>query len=66
MSMERPDILLAIFSLLQHSQSTTACVESFSVLRKLLGIDRNFKIENVNNMSFWILILACDGRVGCL
>ena len=38
----------AVCSLLYHSQPTTAFVErSFSMLRKLLAEDRNFKVENV-------------------
>ena len=45
--MEKPDILLAIYSLLQHSQLTTDFVErSFSMLRKLLAQDGNFQVEN--------------------
>ena len=47
-NMERPDILPTVYSLLQHSQPTTASVQrSFFVLRKLLVTDRYFKVENV-------------------
>ena len=39
-----------IYSLLQHSQPTTASVKrNLSMLRKLLAKDRNLKVENVNS-----------------
>ena len=52
--MERQDILLAVYHMLQNSQPTSASVErSFSMLK-------NFKIENVRhymvlhfNVSTW-------------
>jgi len=47
-NMERQDISPAVYSLLQNSQPTTASVErSFSMLKKLLAKDRNFKAKNV-------------------
>ena len=47
-NMVRPDISPAVYSLLQYSQHTTASVErSFSLLRKLLAKDRNFRVKNV-------------------
>jgi len=63
---ERQDISSAVFSFLQNSQSTTAVAErSFSMLKKLLAKDRNFKAENVqhymilhfNSSTWW---LACS------
>ena len=46
--MERPDISPAVYSLLQHFQPTTASVKtSFSMLQKLLAMDRKFKVKNV-------------------
>ena len=46
MNMERPDFSPAVYSLPQHSPSTTASGESsFSMLQKLLAKDRN--CENV-------------------
>ena len=47
MNMERSDISPAVYSLLQHSQHTTASVESFSMLRKLLAKNKNVKVENI-------------------
>ena len=45
--MERQDISPAVFHMLQNSQSTFASVErSFSMLKRLLAKDRNFKVEN--------------------
>lgn len=50
MRMERPDISPAEYCLLQHCQPTSASVErSFSMLRKLLAKDRNFKGHNVKH-----------------
>ena len=44
MNMEKPDISPAIYSLLQHSQHTTAFVEkSFSVLRSKTVDDFTFQ-----------------------
>ena len=46
MSMERPDISPAVYSLLQDFQPTkpTACLEtSFFMWQKLLAKDKNFK-----------------------
>ena len=46
--MERQDMLPAVYHMLQNSQPTSASVErSFSILKKLLAKDRNFKVENV-------------------
>ena len=60
-NMERKDISLAAYHMLQNSQPTSASVErSFSMLKKLLAKDRNFKVENVRhymilhfNVSTW-------------
>ena len=47
-NMERQDISPAMYHMLQNSQPTSASVErSFSMLKKLLAEDRNFKVENV-------------------
>ena len=49
-NMERQDILPAVYHMLQISQPTSASVErSFSMLKKLLAKDRNFKVENVRH-----------------
>ena len=49
-NMETQDISLAVYHMLQNSQPTSASVErSFSMLKKLLGKDRNFKDENVQH-----------------
>ena len=49
-NMERQDILLAVYHMLQNSQLTSAFVErSFSMLKKLLAKDKNFKAENVRH-----------------
>ena len=49
-NMERQDISPAVFHMLQNSQSTSASAErSFSMLKKLLAKDRNFKVENVRH-----------------
>ena len=48
--MERQDILPAVYHMLQNSQPTSATVERiFSMLKKFLAKDRNFKIENVRH-----------------
>ena len=48
MNMERPEILLAVCILLQHSHPTIPSVEkNFSMLRKLFAKDRIFKVEIV-------------------
>ena len=48
--MERQDILPAVYHMLQNSQPTSASVErSFSMLKKLLAKDRNFKVESVRH-----------------
>ena len=45
--MERQDISPAVYHMLQNSQPTFASVErSFTMLKKLLVKDRNFKVEN--------------------
>ena len=47
-SMERPNISQAVYTLLQHAQPTTASVErDFSMLQKLFAKGRNLKVENV-------------------
>ena len=47
-NMERQDISPAVYHMLQNSQPTSASVErSFSMLKKLLAKDKNFKTENV-------------------
>ena len=49
MHIERPNILPAVYSLFQLSQTTSVSVDrSFSMLRKLLARDRKFKVKNVN------------------
>ena len=49
-NMERQDISPAVYHMLQNSQPTSASVErSFSMLKKLLAKDRNFKVENVRH-----------------
>ena len=49
-NMERQDILPAVYHMLQNSQRTFASAErSFSMLKKLLAKDRNFKAENVRH-----------------
>ena len=49
-NMERQDISLAVYHMLQNSQPTSASVErSFSMLKKLLAKYRNFKVENVRH-----------------
>ena len=50
MNMERQGISPAVYHMLQNSQLTSAYVErSFSMLKKLLAEDRNFKVENVRH-----------------
>ena len=49
-NMERQDVSPAVYHMLQNSQPTSASVErSFSMLKKLLAKDRNFKAENVRH-----------------
>ena len=49
-NMERPDISPAVYHMLQNSQPTSTSLErNFSMLKKLLAKDRNFKIENVRH-----------------
>ena len=56
---ERLDIPSAVYSLLQYSQPTTASLErSFSMPRKLLTEDINFKVENAKEYMIYISILA--------
>ena len=46
--MERQDISPAMHHMLQNSQPTSASVErSFSMLKKLLAKDKNFKVKNM-------------------
>ena len=50
MNMERQDILPVAYHMLENSQPTSGSVErSFSILKKLLAKDRNFKVENVRH-----------------
>ena len=61
---ESQDISPAVYHMHQNSQPTSASVErSFSMLKKLLTKDRNFKVENVRhymilhfNASTWKLL----------
>ena len=56
MTLETADISSTVYSLLYHSQPTTASVErNFSMLRKQLAKDRNFKAENVKQYMIWTL-----------
>ena len=49
-NMERQDVSPAVYHMLQNSQPTSASVEgSFSMLKKLLAKDRNFKVKNVRH-----------------
>ena len=49
-NMERQDISPAVYHMLENAQPTSASAErSFSMLRKLLAKDRNFKVENVRH-----------------
>ena len=49
-NMERQAISPAVYHMLQNSQPTSASVErGFSMLKKLLAKDRNFKIRNVRH-----------------
>ena len=52
------DISPAVYSLFQHSQSTSASVEkSFFMIKKLLAKDRNNSVKNVNHCN---MILHCN------
>ena len=61
MIMKRQEISPAAYHMLQNSQPTFASIEtSFSMLKKLLAKDKNFKVENVRlymtlhfNASSW-------------
>ena len=56
-NMERQDISPAVYHMLQNFQPTSASVEnSFSMLKKLLAKNRNFKAENVRHY----MILHCN------
>ena len=49
-NMKRQDISPAVYHILQNSQPTSASVErSFSMLKKLLAKDRNFKAKNMRH-----------------
>ena len=49
-NMERQAISPAVYHMLQNTQPTSPSVErTFSMLKKLLAKDRNFKIENVQH-----------------
>ena len=49
-NMERQDISLAVYRMLQNCQSTSASIaRNFSMLKKLLAKNRNFKVENVRH-----------------
>ena len=56
-NMERQDISPAVYHMLQNSQPTSASVErlSFSMLKKLLAKDRNFKAES---MRYYMILLV--------
>ena len=46
--MERQDISPAMYRMLQNSQPISAYVErSFSMMKKLLTKEKNFKVKNV-------------------
>ena len=50
MNMEKQDISPAVYHMLKNSQPKSASVEKrFSMLKKLLAKDRNFKVENVRH-----------------
>ena len=49
-NMERQDISPTVYHMLQNSQPTAVSVErSFSMFKKLLAKERNFKVENVRH-----------------
>ena len=49
-NMKRQDISLTVYHVFQSSQPTSASIERcFSMLKKLLAKDRNFKVENVRH-----------------
>ena len=49
-NMERQDISSAEYHMLQNSQPTSASVKrSFTMLKKLLAKEKNFKVENVQH-----------------
>ena len=51
-NMKRQDISTAVYHMVQNFQPTSASVErSFSMLKKLLAKDRNFKVENVRHYT---------------
>ena len=51
-NMEKQDNSPVVYYMLKNSQPTTASVEKvFSMLKKLLAKDRNFKVENVQHYS---------------
>ena len=61
-NMERQDISPAVYHMLQNSQPTSASVErSFSVLKKLLVKDRNFKVENVRHYMILHFLMRLPG-----
>ena len=50
MSLKRDDISPTLYGCLQQCQPTSVCVErSFSILKKMLAKDRNFKPENIES-----------------
>ena len=50
MNMERQDISPAVYRILQNFQPTSASAErSFSMLKKRLAKDRNYKVENMRH-----------------
>ena len=60
--MERQDISPAVYHMLQNSQPTSASVErSFSMLKKLLAKDRNFKVENVRHYMILHFLMRPPG-----
>ena len=49
-NIQRQHISPAVYHMLQNSQTTSASVERrFSMLKKLLAKDRNFKVENLRH-----------------
>ena len=68
-NMERQEISPAAYCLLRNSQPISASVKrSFSMLKKLLAKDRNFKAENVTQRFYtliplpgdWLVMLYCN------
>ena len=57
--MQRQAVSPAVFHMLQNSQLTFGCVERrFSMLKKLLTKDRNFKVKNMRHYMILHLIAS--------